>query len=340
VSRRTLIIAEAGVNHDGDLEKALALVQIAVSARADVVKFQTFSADRLITKTAPKAAYQVLTTGDHESQWAMLKRLEISADDHRVLMAECDRLGIEFLSTPFDEESADMLAEMGVRRFKIASGEATNLPFLRHLASYGKPLILSTGMCDLSEVRAAVDAIRESGDPPLMILHCVSVYPAAPEDCNLRAMATMADAFNVPVGFSDHTLGLEVSFAAVALGAAAIEKHFTMNRADPGPDHRASLTSEELHGLVSGIRAIEASLGDGKKRRMLAEDANSAAMRKSIVTTRAIRAGDILTREDLAVRRPGTGLAPSEFNLVLGRRSSRDLAAGDPVTADALCEDR
>jgi N-acetylneuraminate synthase len=333
---RTLIIAEAGVNHDGNLAKALELVRLAAEAGADIVKFQTFTADRLVTPTAAKAAYQIETTGAGESQWAMLKRLELSVDDYRALIVECERCGVEFLSTPFDEGAADLLAELGVRRFKIPSGEATNLPFLAHVARFGKPVILSTGMCDLDEVAAAVATIRANGDPPLTILHCVTAYPAAAADCNLRAMATMASAFGVPVGFSDHTVGCAVGWAAVALGARVIEKHFTYDPSAEGPDHRASLAPAELTAFVAGIRAIESALGDGVKRPVAEEVANIAAARKSVVTTRAIAAGTAFAAADLAVRRPGTGFPPAALAGLIGRRAARDLPAFEPVGPDAV----
>jgi N-acetylneuraminate synthase len=330
---RTLIIAEAGVNHDGSIDKALELVRVAAAAGADIVKFQTYSADRVCSPAAPKAAYQIETTGADESQYAMLKRLELAAGDYPQLIAECARLGIEFLSTPFDEPAADFLAELGVRRFKIPSGETTNLPFLRYVAGLGKPMILSTGMCDLEEVGMAVEAIRASGNPPLTILHCVTAYPAAAADCNLRAMATMAEAFGVPVGFSDHTLGRDVSLAAVALGASVVEKHFTLDPNDEGPDHRASLAPEELRAFVSGIRAVEAALGDGIKRPAPGELDNRAIVRKGIVTLVDVAAGEPLTLENVAIRRPANGLPPSELKNVLGRRTSRALRAGDPLTS-------
>jgi N-acetylneuraminate synthase len=339
MSGRTLVIAEAGVNHDGDVEKALELVRVAAAAGADIVKFQTFSADLVCTPNAPKAAYQVETTGAGESQWAMIKRLELAAGDWPRLVAECARLGIEFLSTPFDEGAADFLAALGVRRFKIPSGEITNLPFVRYLAGLGKPLILSTGMADLAEVGAAVDAVRTSGNPPLTILHCVTAYPAPAADCNLRAMATMANTFGVPVGFSDHTLGRDVSLAAVALGASVIEKHFTLNPNDEGPDHRASLAPDELRAFISGIRAVEVALGDGIKRPVQSEFDNLAIARKGLVTLADVAEREVLTRENVAIRRPAYGLPPSELENVLGRRASRALRSGDPLTSADVAAD-
>lgn len=330
------VIAEAGVNHNGDLGLAEALIDAAADAGAPVVKFQTFSADRLVTRDAPKALYQIETTGGRESQWAMLKRLELSRADHLALQRHCHKRGIEFLSTPFDETAADMLAELGVARFKIASGEATNLPFLAHLARIGRPLILSTGMTDMAEVAAAVQTIREAGNPPLTILHCVSSYPAAPQDYNLRVLATLAATFNLPVGLSDHSLGLSVTLAAVALGATVIEKHLTLDRAMTGPDHRASLEPSELAALVRDVAIVEQALGDGVKRPTAAELPLRAIARKSVVAARDIAAGQIIAAADLAIRRPGTGLAPAQLPTVVGRTARGAIAADTPIIEELL----
>jgi N-acetylneuraminate synthase len=248
------VIAEAGVNHNGDLKLARALIDVAVEAGADAVKFQTFRAERLATPDAPKAEYQVQTTGNAESQFEMLRRLELSADAHRELQAYCHERGIIFLSTPFDEEAVDLLDESGVAAFKISSGDLTNSPLLEHVASKGKPVILSTGMSELSELIEAVSVLNTAGCENPVLLHCVSNYPADPAEVNLRAMQTMRSAFDVPVGFSDHTQGIDVALAAVALGACVIEKHFTLDRTMPGPDHRASLEPTELRELVRSIR--------------------------------------------------------------------------------------
>lgn len=330
------LIAEAGVNHNGDIELARRLVDAAAEAGADAVKFQTFSADRLATAAAPQADYQKRNTGMEESQYSMLKRLELSEEAHRELLRHCRERGILFLSSPFDEESAEFLEALGVAAFKIPSGEITNTPFLAHVARKGKPLIVSTGMSTLDEVRAAVAAIRQAGYPPLALLHCVSSYPAAPEDVNLRAMAALRHAFDVPVGYSDHTDGIEIALAAVALGACIIEKHFTLDRSLPGPDHKASLEPAELASLAATIRRVEAALGDGVKRPAQREENTAMAARKSLVAARDLAAGSILQREDLAIRRPGTGLPPGRLESVVGRRLLRPAAAGTVLTEDLL----
>ena len=270
--RPCFVIAEAGVNHDGGLEKAVRLVEVAVEAGADAVKFQTFKAERLVTASAAKADYQVRATGSSEPQAQMLRRLELADDDHRELMRQCDRHGILFLSTPFDEGSVDLLANLGVQAFKVASGDVTNFPLLIHIASKGRPVILSTGMSSLGEVEAAVRTLEHAGTRELALLHCVSNYPAEPGDANLRAMETMARAFRVPVGYSDHTLGIEVTLAAVALGACVVEKHFTLDRTLPGPDHHMSLEPDELATLIRGIRTVDAYLRGVAVEAMAASD--------------------------------------------------------------------
>jgi len=331
------VIAEAGVNHNGDLGLAKKLVDAAAAAGADAVKFQTFTADRLAAPSAPKAAYQRATTGAAESQLDMLRRLELSHAAHRELLAHCERQGILFMSSAFDEESADFLADdLGVALFKVPSGELTNLPFLAHLARTRRPLVVSTGMATLDEVDAAVRTITTAGTRDLVLLHCVSNYPAAPADVNLRAMATMAAAFGVPVGYSDHTLGLEVALASVALGARALEKHFTLDRTLPGPDHRASLEPDDLAALVRGVRAVEASLGHGRKEPAASEADTAAAARKSVVAARDIPAGTRLTTDAITLRRPGTGLPPSMAPAVVGRTAARDIPAGTLIAREML----
>ena len=317
--RPCFIIAEAGVNHNGSLETARRLIDVAVLAGADAVKFQTFKAERLATPDAPKAEYQLRTTGAAESQFEMLQRLELSHEAHRELMPYCAERGILFMSTPFDEESADFLDELGVPVFKLPSGEITNLPFIAHVARKGKPMIVSTGMANLSEVAAAVECIRTAGNAAFMLLHCVSNYPADARDVNLRAIGTMQETFNVPVGYSDHTLGIEVSLAAVALGACVIEKHFTLSRDLPGPDHLASLEPDGLKALVGGIRLVEASLGHGRKEPAASEAEVAAVARKSLVAAFDIAAGTELTARMIAVRRPGTGLPATMLSQVIGR---------------------
>ena len=330
------IIAEAGVNHNGNLEIARQLIKVAANAGTDAIKFQTFQAEKLATVDAPKADYQKKTTAKQESQYGMLCRLELSAEAHRDLIATCEEKGILFLSSPFDEQSADFLEELGVPAFKIPSGEITNLPFLQHIASKGKPLILSTGMASIGEVEAAVQTIRATGNPSLVLLHCVSNYPTDPVDVNLRAMQTMAAAFGVPVGFSDHTLGIEVALAAVALGACVIEKHFTLDRHLPGPDHQASLEPQELASLVQGIRKVEAALGHGRKEPAASEARIAAVARKSLVAIQDIKAGTILTEELIASRRPGTGIAPGMRSHLIGRTARCFIPAGTAIAWEML----
>ena len=322
------VIAEAGVNHNGSLDMAMRLVDAAASAGVDAVKFQTFRADKIVTPDAPKARYQMGTTEDTESQLDMLRRLELDSAAYRALAQRCAEIGLVFLSTPFDEESADLLEAIGVPAFKVPSGELTNLSFLSYLARKGLPLIISTGMATLEEVRAAVDAVQCAGCHRFAILHCVSNYPADPGDVNLRAMASMAAAFGVPVGYSDHTLGNEVSFAAVAMGACVIEKHLSLDRSLPGPDHRSSSEPEELASLVAGIRAIEAALGDGEKRPAASENETARVARRSLVAARIIPAGAILTADMVVNRRPGTGMAPARLGELTGRRAHGDIAEG------------
>jgi len=332
---KTLIIAEAGVNHNGDMRLARQLIAEAARAGADLVKFQTFSARQLVTEAAPQADYQSRNMGSVQSQAQMLARLELSRADHEMLMAECARHGIGFFSTAFDAPSFDLLCELGcLPMVKIASGELTNLPLLRHMTAQGKPVLLSTGMATLGEVEAALDAIEAAGTPRsrVTVLHCTTEYPAPMDEVNLHAMASMRQALGVRVGYSDHTPGIEVPIAAVALGACVIEKHFTLDRSLPGPDHRASLEPRELAAMVRAIRNVEQALGDGIKRPSASEIRNKAVARKSIVAARPIRAGELLTAAHLAVKRPGTGLSPMHWDELLGRPAARDFATDEPIT--------
>lgn len=330
---KTLIIAEAGVNHNGDQALALQLIDVAAQAGADMVKFQTFNADRLVTTHARKADYQTQATNADESQHAMLRRLELTRDTHEALMAHCRSRGIKFFSTGFDTESIDLLVQLGLDSLKVPSGEITNLPYLRHVGRYGKPVILSTGMATLGEIEAAAEALEEAGTPRdrMTVLHCNTAYPTPMGDVNLRAMLTIRDALGVAVGYSDHTLGIEVAVAAVALGATVIEKHFTLNRLLPGPDHQASLEPDELKAMVSAIRNIERALGDGIKRLTASEAKNKPIGRKSLVASCAIRAGECFTPTNLAVKRPGTGLSPMRWDEVLGRNAPRDFALDELI---------
>ena len=330
------IIGEAGVNHNGSFELARELVDVAVDAGCDAVKFQTFKAEKVCSPLAPKAVYQLQTTAAEESQLEMERKLELPFDAFRELHRYCRDKGIIFLSTPFDYESADFLAELPVPAFKIPSGEITNLLFLEHVARKGRPLIVSTGMATMNEAAVAVEAIRATANLQMVLLHCVSNYPADPCSMNLRAMHTLEDAFGVAVGLSDHTVGTEVAFAAVALGACVIEKHFTLSHELPGPDHRASLEPQDLTGLVKGIRKIEASLGDGVKR-PAAEELNTADVaRRSLVAARFIPAGTVLTADMLDILRPGTGLPPAMRSQLLGRHTHHDIESGTVLRLDML----
>lgn len=322
---KTLIIAEAGVNHNGDLAMAKRLVDVAATAGADLVKFQTFSADRLVTRQTPKAAYQTATTAQGESQHAMIRRLELTRPMHETLIAHCQAQGIGFLSTGFDLESLDLLVILGLELFKIPSGEITNLPYLRQIGTYGKPIILSTGMATLGEIEAALEVLETAGTPrtTITVLHCNTEYPTPMADVNLRAMVTMGEALGVAVGYSDHTLGIEVPIAAVTLGATVIEKHFTLDRALPGPDHRASLEPDELKAMVTAIRNIEQALGDGRKRPSPSELKNKPIARKSIVAACEIKTGESFTPDNLTIKRPGTGISPMDWDHVLGRQAPR-----------------
>jgi N,N'-diacetyllegionaminate synthase len=330
------IIAEAGVNHNGDPDMARRLVDAAVEAGADAVKFQTFVAEELVAPSARKAAYQLEDTDASESQLEMLKHLTLPHEDFTHLHNHCRERDILFMSTPFDGESADFLEQLGVPAYKIPSGEITNLPFLEHVARKGKPMIVSTGMAWLGEVEAAVRAIKGAGDPPLALLHCVSNYPAAPGEVNLRAMHTMEASFGLPVGYSDHTPGVEVALAAAALGACILEKHFTLDRTLPGPDHRASLEPEELASLVRGIRTVEASLGHGRKEPAASEADTAAVARRSLVAAQDIPAGTPITEAMIAVRRPGTGLPPAFRSYLIGRTAREFIPAGSVLTLEQL----
>jgi len=330
------LIAEAGVNHNGDVELAKELVDIAADAGADAVKFQTFKAERLVSAAAPKADYQLRTTDAAESQLDMLRKLELSEAAHEELSARCTERNILFMSSAFDETSAGLLDELGVAAFKIPSGEITNLPLLDHVARMGQPMIVSTGMSTLGEVETAVRTIRAAGNDALVLLHCVSNYPADPADVNLRAMATMAAAFGVPVGYSDHTSGIEVALAAVAMGACVIEKHFTISRNLVGPDHEASIEPDELKALVRGIRTVESALGSGQKLPAPSEANTAEVVRKSLVAVCDIPPGTTLSREMIAVRRPGTGLPPDMMQFIVGSTTGQEILEGTVLTWEML----
>ena len=321
---KVYIIAESGDNHNGDFNTALKLVDVAKRAGADCVKFQTFVTEEIISKYAEMAEYQKKNTGKEESQFEMVKRLELSFDEFRKIKEYCDRVGIQFLSTPFDLKSVDFLNELGVPFFKIPSGEITNYPYLIKIAHTGKPVVMSTGMCEPDEILAAINVLEKNGSGEITLLHCNTEYPTPLKDVNLYAMRTMKKMFGKKVGYSDHTKGIEVPVAAVALGACVIEKHFTLDKNMPGPDHKASLEPDELGRMVKNIRNIEIALGDGVKRVSESERKNIAIARKSIVARRNIQEGEILTEENLAVKRPGTGINPMQWMEVLGTRAVRD----------------
>lgn len=317
------IIAEAGVNHNGSFDLACKLVDAAKTAGVDCIKFQTFKSKNLVSRNAQKADYQKTITGDG-SQVDMLKKLELTYDEFLKLKEYCDQVGICFLSTPFDFDSIDFLDSIDMPFWKIPSGEITNYPYLVALAKTGKPVVMSTGMCDIMEIEAAIKVLRENGTKEIKLLHCNTEYPTPFEDVNLRAMQTMRDTFGLEVGYSDHTKGIEVPVAAVALGATVIEKHFTLDRDMEGPDHKASLEPGELAAMVSSIRHIEKALGSGNKTPSPSEKKNIVIARKSIVAKRAIKAGEIFTEENITVKRPGSGISPMRWMEVLGAKAARD----------------
>ena len=327
------IIAEVGVNHNGSLNLAKKLVDVAVECGVDAVKFQTFKASRLVTKQAKQADYQTENTGKQESQFDMLQRLELSEENHHELVAYCHQKNIEFMSTPFDLQSICFLNQLGVKRFKIPSGEITNFPYLQMIGRCGKTIVLSTGMANIGEVEAALNVLIQSGTQRenITILHATTDYPTKMQDVNLRAMKTIEQAFKVSVGYSDHTLGIEVPVAAVALGASMIEKHFTLDQSMDGPDHKASLEPEELKVMVKAIRNIEVALGDGIKRPSESEEKNISVVRKSLVATCDIKKGDIFSEKNLTVKRPGIGISPMRWNEMLGQVANKAYKADDLI---------
>lgn len=325
---KTIIIAEAGVNHNGSLDLALRLVKKAFEAGVDYVKFQTFKSEKVVSKNAKKAEYQIENTGKkEESQLEMVKKLELSYEDHQILFDYCNELGIKFFSTAFDFDSIDYLHSLNLGLWKVPSGEVTNYPFLKRIAAYNEKTILSTGMCDMQDVRNAVETLYKNGlsKENLILLHCNTEYPTPFEDVNLKAMDALRKEFGVEVGYSDHTKGIEVPIAAVALGATVIEKHFTLDRMLPGPDHKASLEPDELKAMVKAIRNIEKAVsGDGKKHISESERKNIAIARKSIVAACDIKIGETFTEENLTVKRPGSGISPMRWEEVLGMKAKRD----------------
>lgn len=337
---RTLIIAEAGVNHNGDFLKAKELIKVASEAGADYVKFQTFKADKMVSKMAQKAGYQTKNFGEgDDSQLGMLKKLEIPLEWYLELIAYAESLGISFLSTGFDEESINFLETLYPDLYKVPSGEITNKPYLQHIASKGRKVVLSTGMADINEIRQALEVLQQAGleKKQITVLHCNTEYPTPMKDVNLKAMLYIQKELDVEVGYSDHTLGIEVPIAAVALGARVIEKHFTLDRNLPGPDHRASLEPHELKAMVTCIRNIEDALaGSGIKEPSESEKPNIKIARKSIHLIRPLKAGHILEKEDLIMKRPGDGISPMDIEKVLGRATTKDLDEDEILSWEAL----
>jgi N,N'-diacetyllegionaminate synthase len=326
MKKNIFVIAEAGVNHNGSLEVAKQLVDVAVEAGADAVKFQTFKADKLVSKGAQKADYQKQTTSAEESQYEMIKKLELDENAHRELIRYCKEKQIMFLSTPFDHGSIDLLNSFEMPIFKIPSGEITNLPYLRHIGRLGKAVILSTGMSDLGEIEDALDVLTQSGvaKEQITVLHATTEYPCPIDEVNLRAMQTIGAAFGVKIGYSDHTQGIEVPIAAVAMGASVIEKHFTLDRCMEGPDHKASLEPDELKAMVRAIRHIDRAMGNGIKKASKSEAKNVTISRKSIVAARQIKAGEIFSADNITIKRPGAGINPMRWDAIIGQVAQRD----------------
>ena len=333
---KTLIIAEAGVNHNGNFELAKQLVDKAVEGGADIVKFQTCKAENVISRYADKAEYQKVTTGEADSQLEMVRKLMLTYEEYGKLKEYCDEKGIEFLSTAFDLPSVDYLHSIGMRRWKIPSGEITNLPLLIKIAKLGEPIIMSTGISELSEVGDAIKVLKENGAGEITILHCTTEYPAPYEDVNLKAIDTMKEAFGLPVGYSDHTKGLEIPVAAVARGACVIEKHFTLDRNMEGPDHKASIEPDELKQMVDMIRHVEVAIGDGIKKVSPSELKNQDIARKSIIAKTAIKAGDVFTEENITTKRPGSGINPMKWFDLLGKTAKHDYQEDYLIEEDEL----
>jgi len=339
---RTFIIAEAGVNHNGKIELAFKLIDAARESGADAVKFQIFKADKVVSKYAHLASYQKQNmTTIKKSQFEMVKELELSEEDFCKLKEYCDNAGIEFLTTPFDEESADVIFDL-VKRYKISSGEVVNHPFLEHISKKGKPIILSTGMCSLGEVEQAIRIIEENQPDiddnysPLILMHCTTNYPCPYEEVNLKAMLTLKEAFKLPVGYSDHSMGIEVPIAAVGMGAIVIEKHFTLNRNMKGPDHKASLEPHELKKMIQSIRNIEKALGDGIKRPNSSELEIMSYVRKSIVAKQDIPKGSLLSKKTIDIKRPGNGISPLDLDKIIGMKVTRSIAKDEVIKWDDL----
>lgn len=331
--KKVFIIAEAGVNHNGSIELAKKLIDTAVEAKADAVKFQTFKAEKLVNKNAQKAEYQKETTDKDESQFDMIKKLELDVATHRELMDYCKSKNIMFLSTPFDHDSIELLNDLGLEIFKIPSGEITNLPYLRHIGKLGKKVILSTGMADIGEIEDALDILIEAGTKKenITVLHANTMYPTPMEDVNLNAMLTIGKTFDIAYGYSDHTLGIEVDIAATAMGASCIEKHFTLDCSMEGPDHKASLEPDQLKAMVKAIRNIEHALGSSVKKPSKSEMPNMQIARKSIVAACAIEKGEELTEDKLAIKRPGNGINPMRWDDIVGSIALKNYKEDEPI---------
>ncbi len=333
MKKRTLIIAEAGVNHNGDMRLAKELIQIAAYSGADIVKFQSFQAKHIVTPNATRANYQISNMNEDGSQYEMLRKLELDFESHQELISECKKHQIQFLSTAFDFPSIDLLSELNLSYWKIPSGEITNYPYLKRIGSFNNKVLLSTGMSDLKEIESALSVLESAGTQKknISILHCTTEYPAPPEEVNLQAILTIKDIFGCEVGYSDHTEGVEISLAAVTLGATIIEKHFTIDKAMPGPDHKASLEPDELKRLVNGIRNIERAWGDGEKKPTASEIKNMIVARKSIVAQRNISSGEIFDEDNLTTKRPGNGISPMRWIEVIGKKAKKDFLQDDLI---------
>ena len=330
----TYIIAEAGVNHNGDINLAYKLIDAAKECGVDCVKFQTFKTENLVTKTAKKADYQIENTKNNDSQFTMLKKLELSYEDFKSLKEYCDKIGIEFMSTPFDKDSVDLLEKLGVSKYKLSSGDITNKPLLEYIAKKNKPIILSTGMCTMDEVEEAVSWIEEAGNKQITLLHCTSNYPTPYCDVNMNAMLTLDKAFPYPTGYSDHTQGIIIPIMAVSMGATVIEKHFTLDKNMEGPDHKASLDVNELREMVKAIRDIESAKGSGEKKPSDSELSTRDVARKSIVASREIKKGHVITREDLCLKRPGDGILPKEIDKIIGKTAVTNIGEDMKLTIE------
>ena len=333
MKNKTLIIAEAGVNHNGNIKIACELIEQAALAGADIIKFQTFEAETLVTETAKKADYQLVNTSEAESHYEMIKKLELKKEDHFKLINHCKKHNIEFFSSAFDTESLEFISTLGLSRYKVPSGEITNLPYLRQMGSYKKPIILSTGMSDIQDIRNALEVLEKAGTPrsKITVLHCSTEYPAPINEVNLSAMNTIKDEFNVEVGYSDHTSGIEVAIAAVALGAKIIEKHITLDKSMPGPDHAASAEINEFKLMVKSIRNIEIAIGDGVKQPTLAEKSNILIARKSVVASKFIAKGEEFSYQNITVKRPGKGISPMLVDQVIGSISKKDFEPNEYI---------